>query len=186
MYVGARRVTGFEWGVLMKSITGSTALAAVLFAAAVPAAAHPEDDAINAVYAGLVRARTAGDVAGMTAAFAPEALLVDARPGPAISGADLAERLRPQAARLTADGVRIDTGYRIERRAVNGEIAVDAGYMRQTMVRPDGQAQARYARFLITLRRGPEGWRIIGDSSMPAPEAAWAATVPADGLHHDG
>jgi ketosteroid isomerase-like protein len=179
-------VTGFEWGVLMKSIRGSTALAAVPVATAAPAVAHPEDSSINAVYAGLVRARAAGDVTGMTAAFAPEALLVDARPGPAVSGAELAERLRPQAARLAADGVRIDTRYRIERRAVNGEVAVDAGYMRQTMVRPNGQAQDRYARFLVTLRRGLEGWKIIGDSNMPATEAAWAAAAPMDGLHHDG
>ena len=166
----------------------------VLFAAAVsaacivasPAAAHPEDRAINAVYASLARARTAHDVAGMTAAFAPDGLLIDARPGPAVSGAELGARLAPMAERLRAEGVAIATGYRIERRSVSGDVAMDAGYMRQTMTRSDGTAQARYARFLVTLRRGADGWRIIGDAAMPATEAQWASAAPAEGLHHDG
>lgn len=169
----------------MRTVLHSAALAAVILIAS-PAAAHPEDAAINAVYAELARARTQGDVAGMAAAFAPEALLIDARPGPAISGGELAGRLAPQAERLRVDGVRIDTGYRIERRSVIGDVALDAGYMRQTMARADGQAQTRYARFLVTLRRGPDGWRIIGDSSMPSTEAAWSGAARVDGLHYDG
>lgn len=169
----------------MKSILFAAAVSAACVVAS-PVAAHPEDQAINAVYASLVRARAAGDVANMTGAFAPEALLVDARPGPVISGAELAERLRPQAERLRTDGVRVDTGYRIERRSMSGDIAMDAGYMRQTITRPGGAAQVRYARFLVTLRRGADGWRIIGDAAMPATEAQWASATPAEGLHHDG
>lgn len=150
-------------------------LLTTLVVAAIPCRAAPEDAAINAVYAGLARARTANDVAGMSGAFASDGLLVDARPGPAISGGELAARLQPMRDRLVADGIRIDTQYRVERRSVMGDIAVDAGYMRQSLDRPDGQSQVRYARFLVTMRRESDQWRIIADASMPATEEAWNA-----------
>lgn len=169
----------------MKSILCVAAVSAACVLAS-PAAAHPEDGAINAVYANLARARTAHDVAGMTAAFAPDGLLIDARPGPAISGAELGARLEPMAARLRSEGHAIATAYRIERRSVSGDVAMDAGYMRQTITRPDGEAFVRHARFLVTLRRSPDGWRILGDAAMPATEAQWAAATPVEGLHHDG
>ena len=163
-------------------------LAVSMICAAAPAmAAHPEDGAINAVYQRLAASRAAGDVPGMASAFAPGALLVDSRPGPAISGAELAGRLHPMAERLRSDNARVETAYRLERRSVLGEIALDAGYMRQTVRRADGQAMTRYARFLVTLQRGADGaWRIIGDASMPADEATWTALRSADGLHFDG
>jgi len=171
----------------MRSSTLGLAAAAVLFAAAPASAANPEDAALNAVYAGLARARAAHDVAGMAGAFAPDALLVDQRPGPAIGGAELAARLQPFRDRLVADGVRIETAYRVERRSVSGTLALDAGYMRQSLQRPDGQASVRYARFLVTMRRDPGGsWRIVGDAAMPSTEAVWTALTPTDGLHFDG
>lgn len=149
-------------------------------------AANAEDDALNAVYGRLSQARAASDAPGMAASFAPGALLVDARPGPAITGAELEARLRPMAARIVAEGVHIETGYRIERRSVMGDIAVDAGYLRQAMTRPGGAAQLRYARFLVTMRRDAAGWRIVGDASMSASEEAWNGATRQAGLHFDG
>jgi ketosteroid isomerase-like protein len=151
-----------------------------------PVAAHREHAALNKVYANLSHARAAHDVGGMASAFGPEGLLIDARPGPAISGGELGKRLEPMAARVESEGVKIDTAYRIERRSVMGDVAVDAGYMRQTMVRPDGQRGVRYARFLVTMRHTPEtGWRIIGDASMPADAAAFDGVTRTEGLHYD-
>ncbi len=159
--------------------------AAMLFAS--PAAAAPEDGAINRVYQQLAAARAQGDVAGMSAAFAPEGLLVDQRPGAPIAGRELGERIAPMAQRIKTENVRIDTAYRVERRSVIGDIALDAGYMRQSMQRPDGQTGTRYARFLVTMQRGADGqWRIIGDASMPAQEAQWNALTRAEGLQFDG
>nr|WP_295373803.1 nuclear transport factor 2 family protein [uncultured Sphingosinicella sp.] len=167
----------------------STSLAlplACIVLAAPAAAANREDGALNAVYAGLSRARAAHDVPGMSSAFGADGLLIDARPGPAISGGELEARLKPMAARIQAEGVKLETAYRLERRSVMGDIAVDAGYMRQTMVRPDGQRGARYARFLVTMRRDPNGgWRIVGDASMPAEQAAFDALTKTEGLHFD-
>jgi ketosteroid isomerase-like protein len=162
------------------------AFVAGIVALAIPCRAAPEDGAINAVYAELVRARTANDVAGMAGAFAPGGILIDARPGPAISGSELGARLQPMRDRLVADGVRIDTRYRVERRSVMGDVAVDAGYMRQSLARADGQGNVRYARFLVTMRREGDGWRIIGDASMPATEEAWNAVARREGQHYDG
>lgn len=162
-------------------------LLAIACAAAPAAAANPEDGAINAVYQRLAAARAAGDVEGMASAFGSQGLLVDARPGPAIAGAELAGRLQPMANRLRTDNATIDTAYRIERRSVIGGIALDAGFMRQIVRRGDGEAMTRYARFLTTLQRGADGiWRIIGDASMPAQEPAWTALAPAEGLQFDG
>ena len=163
-------------------------LAFALAAAASPVlGASPEDAKINAVYAQLAKARAAGDVPGMASAFASGGLLVDARPGPAISGAELAGRLEPMAARLKTEGVTIDTAYRIERRSVIGDLALDAGYMRQAMTRPNGQAMTRYARFLVTMQRQSDGsWRIVGDASMPAEQAAFDGVKREEGLQYGG
>jgi ketosteroid isomerase-like protein len=156
--------------------------------AAAPVSAHPADDAINAVYGGLIKARVESDIAGMIAPFPTEAILIDSRPGPALGGgAELEARLRPMAARLATEGVKVKTQYRIERRSVTGEVAMDAGYMRMEMTRPNGQTGARYARFLVTMRRDEAGeWRILGDAAMPSDEAAWNAVDRKEGLRHDG
>ena len=136
-------------------------------------AATPEDAKINAVYAQLSKARGAGDVPGMTSAFDPQALLVDPQPGPVISGAELPARLGPMAERLRSDGVQIETTYRIERRSLIGDIALDAGYMRQLMTRPDGKGITRYSRFLVTMKRDASG---AGGSS--ATEACLPSSPP--------
>lgn len=163
------------------------AFATLVFIAAPASAVNPEDGAINEVYQRLATARAAGDVPGMAGAFAPGALLVDARPGPAISGAELPGRLRPMAERLRTENARVETAYRVERRSVMGAIALDAGYMRQDVRRADGRAMTRYARFLVTMQRGPDGmWRIIGDAAMPVEEAVWTALGRTEGLHYDG
>ena len=170
----------------MRLILGLAASAALL--AATPAlAANAEDGALNAVYAGLARARAAHDVAGMAGAFSRDALLVDHRPGPPIAGSELAGVLQPFRDRLVADGVAIDNAYRVERRSVSGDLAIDAGFMRQSLRRADGQSNVRYARFLVTMRREADGaWRIVGDAAMPATEAAWNGLARTEGLHFDG
>jgi len=170
----------------MKLLPIAAALAATL--SAVPAAAHPADDAINQVYGRLTEAKAHNDAAGVAAAFAPEALLIDARPGGATSGAELAARLAPMAARMAADGVTVATQYRIERRSVAGDVAVDAGYMRQEMRRAAGdQPMTMVTKFLVTLRRQADGsWRILSDASMPSTETAWTGAVRAGGLRYDG
>jgi ketosteroid isomerase-like protein len=117
-----------------------------------------------------------------------DALIVDARPGAAMSGAELGARLAPMIARLRADSARVATQYRIERRQVSGDVAVDAGYMRQTIARSDGVAgpPPMVTRFLVTLRQAGGRWRIVADASMPASEAAWAGAARSAGLKFDG
>lgn len=169
----------------MKFVAFAAAVAATLVAA--PATAHPADDALNQVYGRLTDAKARNDAAGVAAAFAPQALLIDARPGAATSGAELAARLAPMAARMAADGVTVATQYRIERRSVAGDVAVDAGYMRQEMRRAAGaQPMTMITKFLVTLLRQDDGsWRILSDASMPSTEAAWTGAVRAEGLRYD-
>jgi len=154
---------------------------------ACPAFAHPQDEAINAVYGRLAAARADSDVAGMAAAFGRGGILIDQRPRPALATAELAAQLRPMAERIRADNVRMETAYRVERRSVLEDIALDAGYMRQTLTRPDGQAMTMYSRFLVTWRREGDGvWRIVGDASMRVDEAAWDGLARQEGLRFDG
>lgn len=161
-------------------------LASVLVFAA-RADAHPQDGALNDVYARLTAARSAHDVPGMAGAFHPQALLIDARPGPAVAGADLAGVLAPQRDRLVKDNVRIESAYRVERRELLGDgLAVDAGYMRQTLSREGAPPQTRYARFLVTLKREAGGWKIVGDAAMPSTAEVWNGLKAADGLRFDG
>ena len=163
------------------------ACAALCSIAAPAAAAHPEDASINSVYDGLRQARAANDLDGMASAFGPGGLLIDARPGPAISGDELGARLKPMVARVKAEGVKIETGYRIERRSVLGDVALDAGFMRQTITRPGTEPTVRHARFLTTLQRDPSGrWRIIGDASMTVDKAQFDGVAKVEGLTYDG
>jgi ketosteroid isomerase-like protein len=166
-------------------LAAAAALIALSFAA--PAAAHPQDEAINGVYARLAASRVANDVAGMAAGFHPQALLIDARPGPAVLGADLAGVLAPQRERIVRDGVTVESAYRIERRQVIGEdLAVDAGYMRQAVRRPGAAENVRHARFLVTLKRGADGvWQIVGDAAMPSTAEVWTALAAQPGLRFD-
>jgi uncharacterized protein (TIGR02246 family) len=152
------------------------------------AAAHPQDAAINAVYTGLAATRTAHDVAGMAAAFHPQALLIDARPGAPVSGAELAGVLTPQRDRLVKDGVSIASLYRVERRQVIGDgLALDAGYMRQAMQKDGAAEMVRYSRFLVTLKRDADGkWKVVGDAAMPSTAEVWNALKPQEGLQFGG
>lgn len=168
----------------MKIGLGGLALLSIHAAAA---SAHPENSNINAVYERLVQARVAADVDGMAAAFPAEAILIDARPSPPIGGGhELQDRLRPQVERMVAEGVKIRTKYRVERRSVSADFAVDAGYMRMEMVRPGAEPNVRYARFLVTMKRDASSqWRIIADASMPADEARWNAAPRVPGARYD-
>ncbi len=170
---------------ISKSLAAAAALIAL--SSAPPATAHPQDEAINAVYARLAASRVANDVAGMASGFHPQALLIDARPGPAVLGADLAGVLAPQRERIVRDGVTVESAYRVERRQVIGEdLAVDAGYMRQAMRRPGAPEAVRIARFLVTLKRGPDGaWQIIGDAAMPSTAEVWTGLAAQAGLRFD-
>jgi ketosteroid isomerase-like protein len=168
-----------------RHLTALLVLAAL--STATPAAAHPEDKAINATYAALAAARTAHDVPGMASHFHPQGLLIDARPGPALPGADLAARLAPQAERLVKDGVAITSAYRVEKRQIlDGGLALDAGYMRQALRREGAPEQVRYSRFLVTMKRERNGaWKILGDAAMPSTAEVWNALSPQDGLAFD-
>ncbi|PZQ63676.1 MAG: hypothetical protein DI570_08005, partial [Phenylobacterium zucineum] len=128
------------------------------------------------------------DLAGMAGPFHAQALLIDARPGPPVVGGDLAAVLAPQRERLVKEGVKIDTAYRVERRQVIGEdLVVDAGYMRQAMKREGAAEMVRYARFLVTMKRGADGkWNIVGDAAMPSTLEVWNGLTAKDGLQFAG
>jgi ketosteroid isomerase-like protein len=94
------------------------------------------------------------------------------------------------AERLKADGVQVKADYRIGRRVVSGDIAVDTGYRRQTMAgsKPGGPMPGtQYHKFLVVAQRQADGsWKIVRDASLPASKEAWDAAVRTEGLKYDG
>lgn len=172
----------------MRRTVAPLLIAALLSSAASAQASEGGDRGPNGVYARLATARAAHDVPGMAAVFDPKALLIDARSPAPVSGGELAARLAPQRDQLVNDRVAIETTYRVERRQHLGDgLAVDAGYMRQTLKRGDATPQVRYAKFLVTLKQGDDGvWRIVADAAMPSTAEAWEMLVPQPGLVFGG
>jgi uncharacterized protein (TIGR02246 family) len=167
----------------------SVLAAAAMLAAATPAAANPADAALNGMYEAIAAGVAANSGAGVTSAFADDAMVLDPRPGPPAQGPAFRAAILRMADRLKAEGVEAKADYRVVRRLVSGDIAVDTGYRRQTMVvaKPDGpQPGTQYHKFLVVAQRQPDGrWKIIRDASLPATREAWDAAVRIEGLKYD-
>jgi len=167
---------------------GAGAAALVL---AVPAAAQSSADAaLNRMYESIAAgvAANAGDaVAG---AFAADAVVLDPRPGAPAEGAAFRAGIQRMADRLKADGVTARTEYRIVRRMVAGDLAVDTGYRHMTMAtsKPGVAMPAdQYHKFLVVAQRQADGsWKIVRDASLPASKEAWDGAVRSAGLKFDG
>ena len=156
--------------------------------AAIVAMDAPQNAAINAVYDRLVVAKNSRDPAAIVAEFDPRSIVVDPRPLPAASGASIAEPLQRMMARLTANGVKVETRYRVEKREMFGDYAVDSGYMQMRFVAKPGAGKPddMVTRFLTTLQREPDGsYRIVGDASFLAAPGDWEKLRPVSGLHFD-
>lgn len=160
------------------------AVALLCVATALPA--HPQDEALNQIYGRLIAARAAGDLAGMIGPFPAEAILIDSRKLPALGGGDeLQAQLASMAARLKADNASVASSYRVERRSIRKDLAIDAGYMRMMITIPGRDPMVRYARYLVAFQRAGDGWQIMGDANMPSDAAAWDAVRTVPGLRHD-
>lgn len=169
---------------MLKTMT----LAMLAMTAASAHAADREDAAINAVYDSLASAKAENSPDAMARAFAADATLISPMPTPAGTGAGLKAALAPMAARLRDEGVQVATAYRIERRTRFGDVAIDAGYMRTHFSAPAGKPKPNdmLSRFLVTLRRQPDGkWLIVADASLPAAADAWEKVERKDGLKFD-
>lgn len=160
----------------------------VMLLAAAAALDAPPNDAINAVYDRLVVAKNSRNALAIVAEFDPRSIVVDPRPLPAASGASIAEPLQRMMARLTANDVKVETRYRIEKREMFGEYAVDSGYMQMRFsAKPGvGKPDDMVTRFLTTLQKGPDGrYHIVGDASFLAAAGDWDKLQPVAGLHYD-
>ena len=149
-------------------------------------AEQTENTSLDIYYDRLAQAR-ATNFAAIAESFHPEGLFVflgPQGPGPVVSGDEVPRRAQGIAERMRADGMTMTTGYRIEKRSVMGDLAVDTGYMRSTQTM-NGNSRSNYARFLITLRREGDTWRVISDAAWPSNEAAYDAVPRTPGLRYD-
>lgn len=164
--------------------------AAALGAAAPAAAADPADVAINRMYETIAAGVATNSGESVTSAFADDAMVLDPRAGAPAEGAAFRAGVQRMADRLRADGVQVKADYRVVRRIVSGDIAVDAGFRRQTMAttKAEGpQPGTQYHKFLVVARRLADGrWKIVRDASLPATKEAWDAAARTEGLKYDG
>src|SRR5438067_732705 len=100
-------------------------LGAALLAAAVPASAHPADPALNRLYETIAAGVAVNSGDQVTGAFAGDAMVLDPRPGPPATGEAFRAGIARMAERLKADGAQVKADYRIVRRIVSGDVAVD-------------------------------------------------------------
>jgi len=170
----------------MRHMVLGAAVAAML--AAGPAVAATADDAaLNGLYETLAKGAAAADAATIAGAFADDALLLYNDKGPAMQAAAFRASLTAMSERLKTDKVALVSEYRIERRIVSGDLAVDNGVLRRTLKKADGTAQTQYAKFVVAARRGAGGnWRIVTDASLPASVEAWDKAARGEGLKYDG
>ena len=150
-------------------------------------ASNPSDPGINAYYDELTRAR-ATDFRQLVNSFHPQGLFIfltgPQGPGPVVTADQLPDRTRTMADQMKKAGMKLSTGYRIEKRSVVGDVAVDTGYMRTTQTM-NGKSRSHYARFLVTLKRDGERWRVLSDAAWVSDEATYNAVRKTDGLKYD-
>ena len=166
-----------------------TVLGAAILAMAVPASAHPADGALNHLYETIAAGVAVNSGEQVTGAFAADAVVLDPRPGPPANGEAFRAGIARMAGRLKADGVEVKAEYRIVRRMVSGDVAVDVGYRRQSMAatKPGGPMPGtQYQKFLVVAQRQADGgWKIVRDASLAASKEAWDAAERTEGLKYD-
>lgn len=167
------------------------AAGAASIALAAPAAGqNSADAALNRMYEAIAAGVAANSGEGVVSAFAVDAMVLDPRPGAPTEGTAFRAGIARMAERLKADGVQVKADYRIVRRIVSGDLAVDTGFRRQTMTtaKADGpQPGTQYHKFLVVAQRqAGGGWKIVRDASLPASKEAWDAAVRTEGLKYDG
>lgn len=164
--------------------------AAVLavFAAAPAAADTNTNTDVNAIYERMAEGIRTHDPEMSRKTYTADAAYLPPNPGPIDQGERLHALMRGSGERLKADQVAMTISYRVVRRTLAGNTAIDMGYYRTTMKRgTDGAEQVRYNKFLLTARREPDGtWRISHDASLPSSKEAYEAATPVAGLKFDG
>lgn len=163
-------------------------LAAALSAfAAAPAAADTNAD-VNAIYERMAEGIRSHDPEMSRRTYTADAAYLPPNPGPIDQGERLHALMRGSGERLKADNVAMTISYRVVRRTLVGDTAIDMGYYRTAMKRgTDGAEQVRYNKFLLTARREADGtWKISHDASLPSSKEAYEAAQPVAGLKYDG
>lgn len=64
-------------------------------------------------------------------------------------------------------GAQIGITFEIVERQLGPEMGYDVGYFRMTTRREDGSTAVNRGKFVVVLRPGDEGWRIVVDSFSP-------------------
>lgn len=160
---------------------------AISILAAQPAPADV-DARVNAIYERIAAGAMERDPLLSRHSYAPDAVFLDERrPGMQV-GDELHESMRGSMEALRASGAQARISYRVARRTMLGNAAIDSGYYRVSITPPDREASPSisYRKFLVAAERRDDGsWHITHDASLPSSQETYDSAQPVEGLRFD-
>ena len=146
------------------------------------------DIQVNAIYERIAAAARDQDSLLSRRAYAPDAVFLDERrPGLQV-GHELHESMRGSMEALRASGAQARISYRVVRRTIQGNVAIDSGFYRVSITASDRETSpsASYRKFLLAAERREDGsWHITHDASLPSSREAYDSAQPVAGLRFD-
>lgn len=146
------------------------------------------DAQINDLYERIDAAARDRDPELSRQAYAPDAVFLDEREATIQTGEVLHASMRESIEGLRRDGAAARISYRVVRRTVRENLAIDTGYYRVAVSPADRRAapSIAYRKFLLAAEPRPDGrWQIIGDASLPSSQDAYDGAQPVSGLRFD-
>lgn len=132
-----------------------------------------ETAAIKALGADFATKANAGDWAGVAAFYATDALLMPPN-AKAVSGTAAIQ----QYWSATPAGTKVELTVSSVTLSTAGELATDAGTYKLTIPMPDGSSVTDEGKYLVTWKKGTDGWKMAQDiwnSDLPPVPPAPAA-----------
>jgi len=162
------------------------------FWSAIALASAPAASGINAelndIYERIAAAAAQRDPLLSRQAYSPDAAFLDERRPAMQIGDELHQSMRESMEALGRSGAQARISYRVARRSVQGNVAIDSGYYRVVFTPPGEGASpaASYRKFLVTAERLSDGnWYITNDASLPSSQEAYERSEPSAGLKFD-
>jgi hypothetical protein len=137
-----------------------------------PSAAQIAREIDRDVWAVFVRTVATDDIAGMAAAYSPNAVLVNARSTTPIK--QTLERWGKDMADAKAKGNRAEVEFRFSRRTDNPESAFESGMFRYTVIEKSGTRTSKVYPFEQLLAKVNGKWLVLMERQFAeVPEAEW-------------
>ena len=153
-----------------------------------PAAAEASDVEANAVYERMVASYAALDPTLLETVYAPDATYLSRNGKLDIHRRDMVMKgMRDFHEQLKANGGKVSMRFRIVERKRFGDVYVDNGYVRTTIIpAKDAPARTTTGKFVTVIAKQPAGhWSFVTDADSDTPAEAFDRATPVEGLKFD-